>query len=183
MFALFCHSIWRCVCVSVCACLCACVCDKKCYEMHTMFFFCQAADIYSFDISELTINSPWPLHEFPWLSPMRSQAYGTHLWIGTISVLALSTRRGRRPRLEPPQRYSGLGSWWSALFYNALDISSGKTTRELLIWCTDGWQNKEVSNTNTWKETRVYLQYWYVRAALCWKRKQMSLTHFRFLST
>lgn len=73
-------------------------------------------------------KNPKVLCEFPRLSSLRSHAFRTHL-DGTISVLALSTRREWRPQLEPPRRYSGLGSWWSELFYNALDIFSEKKER------------------------------------------------------
>lgn len=112
--------------------VCACVCEFKpgrwkrnnCLEEHIMFFLAWvlhlgwAVEFLPFDVSKLMINSPRILHEFPWLSSLRPHAYRTHL-DGTISVLALSTRREWRPRLELPRRYSGLGSWWSALFYNA----------------------------------------------------------------
>lgn len=50
---------------------------------------------------------------------------GAHL-DGTISVLALSTRREWKPRPELPRRYSGRGSWWSELLCSGQDIFSVK---------------------------------------------------------
>lgn len=78
------------------------------------------------DMSEVVINSPSTLNEFA-LSSLRSYACGTHQ-DGPISVLALSTRREWRPRLELPRRCSGQGSWWSTQSCNAWDTFSAKTT-------------------------------------------------------
>lgn len=95
----------------------------------------RAGDISSCDINELMISSLRIGREFHWLSPMPSHAHRTHLYTGTISVLALSTRREWRPRRERPQRYSGPSSWWSALFCNASDIFSAKATHESVLLC------------------------------------------------
>lgn len=69
---------------------------------------------------------------------------GAHL-DGTISVLALSTRREWKPRPALPQRYSGQGSWLSGLLCSGQDIFSVK--KKLCIYITEAKKKRAFRNT------------------------------------